>query len=91
MLKTDEIVGIVGTSVSAVGTAMQVDEVLKIISLVITIVGSILTLIVMPLINWYQKAKQDGKITVDEIKEGITIVSEGTTKVKDDIKDKGGD
>lgn len=86
MLKTDEIIGLLGTGVSAVGTALQVDEVLKIISLVITIVGSILTLIVMPIINWYREAKRDGKIDVDEIKDGVQIISDGVNGVKEDIE-----
>lgn len=85
-MKSDEIIGLLGTGVSAVGTALQVDEVLKIISLVITIVGSILTLIVMPIINWYREAKRDGKIDVDEIKDGVQIISDGVNGVKEDIE-----
>ena len=62
-----EVIGaIVGTSVSATGTAMQTSEVLQIISLVLTILGSVIT-ITMAVINWWKKAKVDGKIEKEEV------------------------
>ena len=54
------IAGLFGTGSCAVGTALQTNEVLQTISLIITILGGIVTLIVLPLLNWYYKAKQDG-------------------------------
>ena len=74
--------GVIGTSTSAVGTALQTNDVLQTISLIITILGGIVTLIVLPLLNWYRKAKQDGKITEDEIKEGIETLNDGLDKLK---------
>lgn len=79
--------GIVGTSISAVGTGMQTNELLQTISLVITIIGSIIT-IVMALVSWYKNAKKDGVITKDEMKDGIDIVVNGGKEIKDKI-DKG--
>lgn len=35
--------------------------------------------------QWWKRASQDGKITEDEIKEGIDILKKG----KDDLNDKG--
>lgn len=74
---------IIGTSTSAVGTAMQTSEVLQIISLILTIIGSIIT-ILMAVLNWWKKAKADGKIDKEEVDELITIIGDGA----DDIKDK---
>ena len=62
-----------GTTASAVGTAIQPSEVLQIISLVITIIGSVVTT-AMAIIAWYKDAKKDGQITEDEIKEGGNII-----------------
>lgn len=73
--------GAVGTILSAVGTTLQTNEVLELISLIITIIGGIITFIVVPLINWHKTAKSDGKITKDEIKEAIDIVEEGVDKI----------
>ena len=75
--------GMCGTALSAVGTGLQTSEVLQIISLVLTIIGSLIT-IAMAIINWWKKAKADGKITSDEIQEGIEIIQDGL----DDLKDK---
>ena len=82
--------GAVGTGLSAIGTATQTNELLQTISLVITIIGGLITFIIIPLITWYKKSKEDGKITKDEIKEGIDIVVKGGEEIKDTI-DKGKD
>ena len=84
--------GIIGTSLSAVGTALQVNEVLQTISLIITILGGIISLVVVPLLNWYKHAKKDGKIDVDEMAEASKIVQEGTAQVKaqaDELREHG--
>ena len=75
--------GLFATGTSAVGTALQTNEVLQTISLVITILGGIVSLIVLPLLTWYKNAKKDGKITVDEIEEGAKTLQEGLEGTKD--------
>ena len=87
MSPNKELIGAVcGTSVSAVGTGLQTSEVLQIISLVLTIIGSLIT-ISMAIISWWKKAKADGKITSDEIQEGIKIVQDGLEDLKDKNKE----
>ena len=75
--------GTLGTGTCAVGTALQTNDVLQTISLVITILGGIMTLIVLPILNWYRKSKEDGKITKEEIDEGLDTLQEGFEKLKD--------
>ena len=82
------VVGAVGTATSGVGTALQTNEVLQTISLIITIIGGILTFIVMPLYKWLKEAEKDGKIDKDEIKEGVKILGEGVEKVQNSLDDK---
>lgn len=79
------------TILSATGTALQTEEVLRIVSLIITILGAIISMIVLPLLTWYKNAKRDGKITKDEIKEGIDTLQEGIEGVKDALDEKKGD
>ena len=74
--------GLCGTTLSAVGTGLQTSEVLQIISLVLTIIGSIIT-IVMAITSWWKKAKADGKITSEEIQEGVQIIQDGIETLKD--------
>ena len=62
----------------------QVEQALRIASFVISILISILIL-VSRIITWWKEAKKDGKITKDEIKEGVTIITEGVEEVKHQI------
>lgn len=84
-MKNELITGAVGTTLSAVGTGLQTNEVLQTISLVITILGGLITFIIVPLINWYKEAKKDNKISADEIKEAIDIVDKGSDKIKEEV------
>lgn len=77
--------GIFGTLISAFGTGIQTNELLQKISLILTILGSIIT-IVMALSNWWKNAKKDDKITKDELKNGINIIQDGVEKVNQVIK-----
>ena len=88
MKNADILTGMVGTGTSAVGTAVQTNEVLQTISLVITIIGGILTFIVMPLLKWYKDASKDGKIDKDEIKDGLDTLQNGIEEVKNHLDDK---
>lgn len=87
-MKRELIGGVIGTLLSATGTALQPQEVLQIISLCITILGAIISMIVLPLLTWYKNAKKDGKITSDEIKEGVETLQEGLEGVKQTLDDK---
>ena len=79
--------GMIGTGVTAVGTGLQTNEILQAISIVLTIIGSIIT-IAMALTNWWKNAKKDGKITKEEINEGVGIIVDGANEIKDKIKNK---
>lgn len=87
MVNKELVGGMIGTSMSAIGTSFQTNEILQTISIVITIIGGIIT-IVMALLNWWNKAKKDGKIDKEEIKEGIDIVVDGVKTLEDKMKDK---
>lgn len=88
MIRDELIGGSIGTALSAVGTGLQTNEVLQTISLVITIIGGLITFIIVPLANWYKNAKKDGKIDKDELKDVVNIVVEGSEKLKGEIDDK---
>ena len=85
-MKNEFIGGSIGTTLSAIGTGLQTNEVLQTISLIITIIGGLITFIIMPLINWYNKSKtNDDKIDADELQEAIKIISNGSEKIKDQV------
>ena len=88
MINKELIGGTAGTILSATGTALQPNEVLQTISLIITIVGAIISMIIIPLLTWWKNAKKDGKIDKEEIKEGIDTLQEGIEGVKETLDDK---
>lgn len=84
-MKDNIIYGSIGTALSAIGTGLQTNEVLETISLIITIIGGIITFIIAPLLSWYNKSKADDKIDTNEVQEAIKIISNGSEKIKDQI------
>ena len=75
-MKEEVIGGLTGSTMSVIGTAAQTNETLQTVSICITIVGGVITIIttcVIPLIKWFKKAKEDGKIDEEEAKEGKNL------------------
>lgn len=80
--------GGIGTFLSAVGAGLSVTELQAIISIIATVIGLIITIItavVIPLVTKYKKAKEDGKVSIDEALEIIETAAEGLEKVKEEI------
>lgn len=85
-MKNELIAGGVGTGLAVLGTATQLNEVLQTISLIITILGALVSFVVVPLLSWYRNAKKDGKITADELKDAAEALKDGLDKTKQSIK-----
>lgn len=73
----------IGATLGAVGTATQTNETLETISLIITIIGAVLSFIVCPLLSWFNKAKKDGHIDSEEIEELTKDISKGLNEIGD--------
>ena len=69
-------------------SAIQSNPVLQYVELVLAIITSVV-LLAYRIWKWYKEAKKDGKITKEELKEGLNILSEGAEEIKDKIKKKG--
>ena len=67
-------------------TAVQTKEIFQIISLALTILTSVI-IIVSKIVNWYKKAKADGKITKEELGELAQDLSEDIDKIKEDAEE----
>lgn len=67
---------------SYVLTATMTKEVFQIISLVVSIIGT-LVIIFCKVYDWYTRAKEDGKITKEEIKELGDSVKPDLDKLKE--------
>ena len=80
MMPDDKImVGILGTSVSAIGAGLSVTELQAIISIIVTVLGfiiSVLIPLIIKIINKIKDAKADGVITKEEVKDITSTAKE---------------
>lgn len=71
MLPDDKLVyGILGTAIGAVGTGLSITEIQAIISIIITVSGFLISVVlplVIKLVNKIKKAKEDGVVTKEEM------------------------
>lgn len=91
----NEITGYAGSGVIAILSALQVDEALKWVNLILAIVTALTTL-AFTIWKWYKVAKADGKITIDEIgdlaekmKTEADKIAEDVNNLKENNKDEG--
>ena len=91
MMSEDKIaVGLLGTSVSALGTSLSVSELQAIISIIVTIVGfviSVLIPLITKLVNKIKAAKEDGKIDKKEMEDILSTGKEIVDKTESLIKE----
>lgn len=86
--------GVVGTAVSAAGTGLAINEIQAIVSIVITIAGfiiSVLIPLIMKLIHKIKAAREDGKLTkeeVDDIASTVKEIVDESSKVIGEVSDK---
>lgn len=86
--------GLTGSLVSASGACISINEVGMLINIIVAVLGALITIvtsIIIPLIQWRKKAKEDGKVDDEELKElGELIKQSGKTieQVANDIKEK---
>ena len=98
MMQEDKImIGLLGTSISAVGASISVTDLQAIISIIFTIAGFIISVLIplaVKLVDKIKCAKEDGKIDKEEMKDimstGKEILDE-TNKFIDKIDDKHAD
>lgn len=75
------------TTFSGLLTALQTDEVFKWIGFILTLLSALVG-IAYRIWHWYKDAKEDGKITADEVKKLGEIVKSSTDEVIDIITTK---
>ena len=83
-MKINDALEIGGNTGMYVLTITQTKEIFQIISLVLSILISLL-IITGKVINWWKKAKEDGKITKEEIEEIVNNVGYDIDKINEDV------
>lgn len=82
--------GAVGTAVGTAGASMSVNEVQAIVSIIVTVLGFIISVVipsVMAIYKKIKKAKEDGKVTPEELEDIKNTVQEEGQKVIDGGKE----
>ena len=86
--------GIFGTAISAAGAGLSVNELQAIISIIVTIAGFIISVLIplcIKLSNKIKAAKKDGKVDKEEMKDILSTgqeILEETKKVIDKVDNK---
>ena len=95
MMQDDNLyIGLVGTAISATGASLSVTDLQAIISIIVTIAGfviSVLIPLIVKLTNKIKAAKEDGKVDKEEMKDILSTgqeILEETKKVIKKIDDK---
>ena len=95
MMHEDQIAaGVLGTAVSTVGAGLSVTDMQAIISIIVTIAGFIISVLIPLFAKLYNKikhAKEDGKIDKEEMEDIVSTgkeILDETKKVIDEVKDK---
>ena len=87
-------IGLVGTAISATGASLSVTDLQAIISIIVTIAGFVISVLIplgIKLVNKIKAAKADGKVDKEEMKDILSTgqeILEETKKVIDEVKDK---
>lgn len=90
MMDNRIIAGLCGTAVSATGASLSVGELQSIISIIITVLGFIISVLIplgIKLYNKIKQAKADGVITKEEVKDIIDTTAELANKTESFIKE----
>ena len=95
MMQDDNLyIGLVGTAISATGASLSVTDLQAIISIIVTIAGFVISVLIplgIKLVNKIKAAKADGKVDKEEMKDILSTgqeILEETKKVIDKIDDK---
>lgn len=89
MISDDVACGITGTALGAVGTGLSVNEIQAIVSICVTVLSffiGVLIPVIVKIVKKIKKAKEDGVITKEEVKEIKDTVIDGVKEVKDGIE-----
>ena len=86
MVKDTTIMGIAGTCLSAIGASISVTELQAIISIIVTVLGFLLGVVlpwIIKIIKKVKEAKKDGVITEEEANDIMDTIGQAGKEIKD--------
>jgi len=80
-------IDLIGLAATWTLTATQLNEVFQLVQLILSCIATLI-IIVFTIWKWYKGTTADGKITADEIQDGIDVIKDGVDQI-DNITKKG--
>ena len=74
----------IGNAVATAGWLQDMENIVSIVCCIVGLLITIITCIVVPLWKKISKAKEDGKLTPDELQEITDTLKDGIDKIKKD-------
>lgn len=84
-MKPSELFTFMGNVFTYILAFVQTNQTFQMIEMILAILTSIVIL-AYRIWRWWKEAKKDGKITKEEIKDGVDIIINGVEDIKDKIK-----
>ena len=84
-MKPSELFTFMGNVFTYILAFVQTNETFQMVEMILAILTSIVIL-AYRIWQWWKEAKKDGKITKEEIKDGLDIIINGAEDIKDKIK-----
>lgn len=91
MFDDKTICGVVGTVISATGASLSVNEIQAIVSIVVTVLGFLLGVVlpwILKIVAKIKKAKEDGKVTAEELEDIADTAKEAADDIKENLPKK---
>ena len=85
MSNTDKLCGaIIGNAVTAAGWLQDMENIVSIVCCIAGLLITVVTCVIVPLWKKMQSAKEDGKITPDELQDIAGTLKDGLDNIKKD-------
>lgn len=75
---------LIGNAVATAGWLQDMENIVSIVCCIVGLLITIVTCVIVPLWKKIQSAKEDGKITPDELQEITDTLKDGIDKIKKD-------
>lgn len=85
MSNSDKLIGaLIGNAVTTAGWLQDMENIVSIVCCIAGLLITIVTCVIVPLWKKINKAKEDGKITPDELQEITDTLKDGIEQIKKD-------
>ena len=78
-------IGYLSATFQAILGTINTDRIFQTITFILSALTALITF-AYNVWKWYKDAKKDGKISIDELEDGVNVVKDGLTDLKEEIE-----